>query len=162
MTATAILKVGRTFMCCSSTDSVFSGCKSTGDSSYVQIPQVCQALLAEHQQGAILLGRYSVSDDQGLSPRYMPSFGYLTSCFAVDQDRTPLVEPSTATHRGTPMSDDGGLEANHNQDADAGKTIVRARVEHGIQVSVNPLVVPVVTLLFRDMVVNVSHIVPYR
>jgi len=90
----------------------------------------------------------------------MPSLGYLTLRFTVDQDRTPLVEPSTATNRNVPTSGDGGLELNHNQDAGAGKTIIRARVEHGIQVSLNPLVVPVVTLLFQDMAVNVSHIHP--
>ena len=33
-----------------------SGRKPTGDSPYVEIPQVCQALLAEYQQGTILLG----------------------------------------------------------------------------------------------------------
>jgi hypothetical protein len=55
-----------------------------------------------------------------------------------------------------PSNDDDTLAIDRHRDADAGKTIVRVRVEHGVQVSLSPLVVPAVTLLLQDLVVNVS------
>ena len=56
MTVIVILKVREAFTRCILTDSVVSGRKSTGGSSHDQIPQMCQALPAEYQQGTILLG----------------------------------------------------------------------------------------------------------
>lgn len=88
----------------------------------------------------------------------MPLAGYLIVWTTIKQDRTPLVDSSAAAHRNMPSNDYGGSAVNHNLDVGTGKTIVRARVEHGIQVSLNPLVAPTVTLLFQDMVVNVSQV----
>lgn len=63
----AILKVKKFIVFHSPTEAALvSGRKPTGDSPYVQIPQVCQALLEEYRQRAILLGQYSISDVQGL------------------------------------------------------------------------------------------------
>ena len=61
-----------------------------------------------------------------------------------------------------PSSDDGGSLVDHNRDAEAGRTIARVYLEHGIQVSLNPLVVPAVKLLLQDMAANVSSMVTRR
>ena len=70
-----------------------------------------------------------------------------------------MVEPSAAPHRVVPGGH-GGLTVNRNAGAGAGKNIIRIRAEHGVQVSLNPLVVPAVTFLLQDMVANVSQMFP--
>ena len=71
-----------------------------------------------------------------------------------------MVEPSTTSHRNFPSNDAGACSVNRNRDTDAGESIIRIHVEHGVHVSLNPLVVPAVALLFQDLVVNVSQMFP--
>ena len=75
----------------------------------------------------------------------------------VGQDRIPLLEPYQNLNRNVP-SNDNILIAGNNQETDAGMTVIRIRVEHGIQVAFNSLVAPAVTSFFHDMVVNVSRL----
>ena len=82
---------------------------------------------------------------------------YLIVCITIQQDRTPFVEPSTTIHHDMPSNDGGGLGTDRNGDLGAGRTIIRVRIGHGVRVSLSPLVVPAVALLFKDLVVNVSQ-----
>jgi len=60
-------------------------------------------------------------------------------------------------HHDRPSNDGGGLTTDRNRYLDAGGTIIRVRVGHGVRVSLTPLVVPAAALLFQDLVVNVSQ-----
>ena len=71
-----------------------------------------------------------------------------------------MVEPSTTVHLDMLGDDDGGLATDQNRDLGAGRTIIRVRVGHGVRVSLSPLLVPAVTLLFQDLVINVSQKLP--
>lgn len=95
-------------------------------------------------------------------PYCKPSVGCLTLCSTIEQDRTPVVDASTTAYRNMPSDDDGESAVSHNRDTGAGKAVIRIRMHHGIQVSLNPLMVPAVTLLFQDMIVNVSRMYPCR
>ena len=161
MTARVTLKVKKAFVCCSSIDSLWPG----------DVNQQVILLISRYRRCARLYWGNtnkvpSSWDDTAYQmfkvccPSCMPLVQYLS--YTVEQDRTPLVEPSTAVHRNVPSNDDGGFAANHNRNADGGKTIIRFHVVHGIQVSLNPLVVLVVKLLLQDMVVNVSQMSPFQ
>ena len=71
-----------------------------------------------------------------------------------------MVESSTSIHHDMPSNDDGGLTTDHNREPGVGRTIVRVRVGHRVLISLSPLVVPAVTLLFQDLVANVSQKLP--
>ena len=73
-----------------------------------------------------------------------------------------MVESHTNSNRNFPSNEDNILATKHNQDSNIGKTIIRARIEHGVQVFLNSLITPAVTSLFQDMVMNVSHTFPSR
>lgn len=84
----------------------------------------------------------------------------LIAYITTGQDRTPLVEPYTNCNRNVPSNDGNMLAVGQNQGSNAGKTIIRVRVEHGIQVSLNSLVTPAVASLVQDTVMNVSQLFP--
>ena len=70
------------------------------------------------------------------------------------------MEPHTGSNRGVAGNDENPLAAIFNQDPNAGKTVIRIRVENGVQVSLNSLIAPAVTSFFQDMVTNVSQMFP--
>ena len=57
-----------------------------------------------------------------------------------------------------PSDDDNMPAIKHDQDSDVGKTIIRVRVGHRVQISLNSLVSPAVTSFYQDVVMNVSQI----